>query len=288
MATNNNSGDGSKVDSKKVKKASDRATKRLTAGAQRDIELMRNAVRQLETRIVKLTNDLRTSDLGLLMGPRVNLKQAQELHKNLTQILKETYGASARRAVNGYKDAAQWVLDNFNEIDIAAKFTRVDLTMLTQLRRQKLLGFLRLGEQASRRVTEALYNSIAAQTPFENLVDEISAALTGRVSKRGVPLTVYAEQYANDSIMDFYNTVQIEKSRGLGLRYMLYVGNVMDTTRPFCRKRVGKAYTIAQINSWTHRWEGKSGPALTNRGGYNCRHHWQPVKKEWLKKFQGR
>ncbi len=48
-------------------------------------------------------------------------------------------------------------------------------------------------------------------------------------------------------------------------------------SRAFCIARHGRVFTREEIQSWTHDWKGKSGPALTHCGGYNCRHHW-----DWL------
>lgn len=278
--------EGQKVTKKRVVRAADRAVSRLSITADRDIALLKESIIKLENKIVKLANELRTSDLGLLLGPRVNLKQTQELHKQLTLYLDATYGEAVKRHVYGYKKVSEWILDNFEDVEISASFTSIDKQMMTQLRKQAIIGFTDISNKAKTRITEALYQSIAAQSPFEDLVNTISAELTGRLSKSGRPLISYAEQYANDGIMNFYNTVQVEKGRAIGIKHFLYVGNIQGNTRDFCRKRVGKAYTIAQINSWKHKWQGKSGPAITHRGGYNCRHHWQPVKKEWFDKIK--
>ena len=82
--------------------------------------------------------------------------------------------------------------------------------------------------------------------------------------------------------MNFHQEVQLFKAEDAGMDSFLYIGDIIATTRDFCRRRVGRVYTKAQIESWNFPWAGKSGPALTHRGGYNCRHHWQPVRKEWL------
>ncbi len=46
---------------------------------------------------------------------------------------------------------------------------------------------------------------------------------------------------------------------------------------------MGKVFTLEQIQQLNQlNWQGKSGDLFTSRGGFNCRHHWQPVKPEWL------
>ena len=274
--------EGSKPTKKGLKKASQRAATRLQGKIAGDISSLETAIRTLERRIISEAEKLRTSDLGLLVGPRVNLKQAQKLHTALTFQFEEIYGKEYRKSVRGFNDVANWILDNFEDLDIAADFTDIDRDMITQLKRQSILEFAELGRDARNRITQSLYNSIATQAPIEDFINEISASLTGRLSKSGRPLSTYAKLYANDAIMNFYNSMHIENGRSLGMRWLLYSGTIKANSRDFCRKRVGKAYSIPQINSWDHRWQGKSGPALTHRGGWNCRHHWQPVRKEWL------
>ncbi len=277
-----NNNEGSRVSKRGVTSAAQTVSNNLDNFIKADEKALKKAIKDLERRIIKLANDLRTSDLELLMGPRVNLKQAQAIHTKLSQLFRDIYGKEVRGHVRGYSEVADWVLENFNSIDVAAEWANVDLDMIRLLKKQTLTEFLNLGSAAEARVTQALYNSIAAQAPIENLINEISAALTGSLSTSGRPLSTYASLYANDMVMNFYNSLQIEKGRSLGMRWLLYSGTVMGRTRDFCRIRAGKVYSIAQINSWNHNWKGKSGPALTNRGGWNCRHHWQPVRKSWL------
>lgn len=277
-----NNSEGSKVIKKGVTQAAKKVTDNLDAKITSDIKMLENTIKDLERRIIRLVNDLRTSDLDLLIGPRVNLKQAQAIHTKLSQLFKDLYGKEVRRQVRGYKDVENWILENFNSLGVAAEWTTVDLDMIKQLKNQTLTEFLNLSATAETRITQALYNSIAAQAPVDSLIDTISAALTGTLSKSGRPLSTYASLYANDMVMNFYNNLHIEKGRSLGMRWLLYSGTIMARSRDFCRVRANKVYSIAQVNSWTHSWKGKSGPALTNRGGWNCRHHWQPVRKSWI------
>jgi hypothetical protein len=274
--------EGSSITNNAASRASQTASRRLEGQVKAEVKRMRKSIRELERRIITEANKLRVSDMGLLVGPRVNLKQAQKMHTALTHMFEDIYGKQITAHVKGYKEVANWVLENFDTLDVAADFTDIDKAMIKQLNKQTVIEFTALGEQAKQRITQSLYNSIAAQAPFADFVGEISAALTGRLDKRGRPLSVHAELYANDAIMNFYNSVHIEKARSLGMRWLLYSGTIMANTRDFCSRRVGKAYSIAQINSWDHSWTGKRGSALVYRGGWNCRHHWQPVRKEWL------
>lgn len=243
---------------------------------------MQDAIKELETRIVKMVGELKTGSTGNLLGPKTNLKQAQAIHKDLVKLFEEKFNRPVRKNVKGWREVADWIEQNLADLDEAAEFTGIDRVLIKQLEEQAILSFVDISNQARDKVANAMYRSIAAQSPFDYLVNEIAGALVGLEDAKGRPLSQYAELYANDGIMNFYNALHVALGRAAGLKYYLYVGNVMSTTRDFCRQRVGKVFSAAEINSWTFDWAGKSGPAMTNRGGYNCRHHWQPVDPEWF------
>lgn len=263
-------------------KITKRTDTRLAKHISSDAAKLNNAITTLEKRIIAKVNSLSTGDNGNLVGPKVNLKQAQKIHTSLVKVFEDTYGAAALQTVDGFSNANDWVVENFSDLGVSATFTDFDETMINQLNNQSILNFANIGNDARARVEKALYQSIAAQVPMETLIGEISAALTGLYATNGRPLSTYAELYANDGLMNYYNSVSIEKGRQLGMEKFYYSGTVMGNTRDFCRSRVGKVYTTEEINSWTYNWAGKSGPAMTNRGGWNCRHHWQPVEDEWI------
>lgn len=73
----------------------------------------------------------------------------------------------------------------------------------------------------------------------------------------------------------FRNAVTFKKSADEGVTSFLYDGPADDKNREFCAEHVGKTYTLAEIEGMEN---DQGGPALTDLGGYNCRHEWRPVK----------
>jgi hypothetical protein len=264
---------------------SERTTTALNKKIKGNQRALLKSIKNIEKRVVSEFATLKVNGKGNLVGPRVNLKQAQHLHSRLVAIFEEDYGKTVKEQIGGYNEVAGWIKDNFKEFDVATSFTDVDRTMMTQLRKQNLLEFTTVSQQAQGKISQAMYNSIAAGAPMDELVKQITGALIGHKDARGNPLSQYADLYASDGVMNFYNSVHLEKGKQAGLESMLYVGDIINTTRDFCAKRVMKVYTIDEINSWTHNWAGKRGPALNYRGGWNCRHHWRPVKKAWVKEL---
>ena len=241
-----------------------------------------DSIKTLENNIIDMTNEFKSSN-GSLMGPRVNMKQAQKMHAKLTSLFDETYGAEARQVVSGFSKSANYIKKNFKSLDVAMDFTSVDKDMIKVLKKNTWRNFNQFGLQAQERLVDTMYNSITSKQPFSQMVNHFRGILSGFEDVRGRSMANYADLYAHDSIMDFHNAVHLKKADDLGFDHFLYYGSAMTTTRDFCFRRMGKVFSKKEIESWVHGWSGKSGPAMTNRGGYRCRHHWRPVRKNWIK-----
>ena len=68
-----------KPDVKSITKQAQRTTKALDSKIKADAKALRKAITTLEQRIVAEFTALSVSDMGNLVGPRVNLKKAQAL-----------------------------------------------------------------------------------------------------------------------------------------------------------------------------------------------------------------
>lgn len=81
----------------------------------------------------------------------------------------------------------------------------------------------------------------------------------------------------NTSLMAYQRITHLEKAKKAGIRKFLYVGPLDKIIRPFCKARVGRVFTEAEIA----RWDNEQGlPAAIYCGGYNCRHHLRPVSDD--------
>jgi hypothetical protein len=236
------------------------------------------SIKQLEKRIMEMTRELETSN-GKLIGPKVNLKLAQQVHKDLVKAFDEIYGRSARKVVDGFDEVLEFISGQFEDLDYAMKFTGVDKKMFEALKKNTWNQFNQFGLATQSKLVDTMYNSIAGQMPYDDMVKKFQRLMTGFKDKRGGSMAQYAKLYVNDAITTFHTQVSLQKADDANIDHFLYYGNVMNTTRDFCRERVGQIYTKEEIDSWNDmEWSGKSGPPMTNRGGYNCRHSWLPVQ----------
>jgi hypothetical protein len=255
---------------------------RLHSSIAKNRQYLQNSIKALEEKIMSGVNQLQTTSAGTLLGPKVNLKQAQKVHTKLATLFDQTYGEGVRTVVQGYDQSAEYVLDMYSDLNESMKFTSFDNDMIGALKQQDMAQFLAYGAAAQEQITQALYNHIAGGASMAQLRGVIAGHLLGSVDARGRSMATYATQFANDSVMNFHNSVTLRKGEDAGFTHFLYYGNIMLTTREFCARRAMRVYSKEEIQSWTFDWAGKSGPAITNRGGYNCRHHWQPVRPEWV------
>lgn len=259
-------------------------TERILAELQnKHVKQIEKAIHDLENRMLLNLKKLETNKSGRLEGTKVNLKQTQEIHKQMLRIFKEEYGGALDDIMKDFDAVARLIGRSWGYLDDAAKFAGVDKDAITLLKNQTYEQFEEFGTAAQKRIAQGMYSSIAAGAEYSGLVKTIRGILTGYKDVRGRPMAVYSKQFAFDAVMNFHNQVNLFKAEGLGIEHYLYVGDVMDTTRIFCEEKAGNVYSKEEIESWDDMdWKGKAGPPLQFRGGYNCRHHWRPVRPDWL------
>ena len=244
---------------------------------------LKKAIGDLERRILFLFSEKLVREGGRLVNTKVKLKQAQQLHKRLTILFEQEFGKAVVSVVKDFDKIAEAIETRFVVFNEAYAFSNVTAETITALKTAVMREFDALGIVARERVASSLYGAVLVGGQFNLLERDIRSVLTGRYSKVGRPMTSYAGQMAFDQGMYFHNTLNTAEADRAGLDHFLYYGNTQSNTRPFCRQRAGKVYSRKQIESWTHSWVGKAGPAMQYRGGYNCRHTLLPVPDSWYK-----
>jgi hypothetical protein len=247
------------------------------------------AISTLERRMINMVKTLETEKDGALKGLRANFAQTKKIHKDMLTLWEQTYGAAFESNVNELDIIATRAAKVFASLDKslakAAKFVGVEKAMIEQLKLNSWEQYKQFGDAARERMVEQMYTHVIGASDFSDLVNTVQGILTGHVSATGVPMEVYAKRWAFDASMDMNSSVTLAKADKYGFDTFIYAGTIMSETRDFCMKRAGRMYTKKQIDSWTHKWTGKRGTgasAFQYRGGYSCRHHWRPVRPEWI------
>jgi hypothetical protein len=144
-------------------------------------------------------------------------------------------------------------------------------------------------QQADTRKQKELVDFVQAQRiagktnteDFKTAVDELKQSYGSTVT--GANLAVYSSQIVQDALMGFDGQFAKFRADELGLTSYVYFGSIIRDSRDFCVEHANKIFTEEEARKlWQNDWQGKSGSdPFIDRGGYNCRHHWQPVDPEW-------
>lgn len=245
------------------------------------VNRVEKAVETLQDNIINAIKGLDTNKDGTLKGVGINLKNAQQIHEDIEKIYENDWKEETLKITDEYSEYRNILKRSYAQLDESIKFTGIDNDMMDVLKDNSWQRFVEIGETSKDRIVQAVYNDVIGGASFSDLVGEIRGALLGYRTSTGRPMVQYARLYARDMIMDFSRQVHTKKSEDIGINTFLYVGDIIKTSRRFCINRVTKSYTKEQIQSWNYKWAGKSGPAFTNCGGWNCRHHWRGIRVEW-------
>jgi len=160
------------------------------------------------------------------------------------------------------------------------------ITEMVQTIRDKINGIY---QQADTKKQKELVNFIQEQKiagktnteDFKTAVDELKQSYGSTVT--GANLAVYSGQIVQDALMGFDGQFAKFRADEIGLTSYIYYGTIIRDSRDFCVEHVNKVFTEDEARElWQQEWQGKSGSdPFLDRGGYNCRHHWQPVDPDW-------
>jgi hypothetical protein len=120
-------------------------------------------------------------------------------------------------------------------------------------------------------------------TAFQNTLRDF---VTGNRQVDG-RLRRYYRQYAFDVWNQAFETKNKQFADALGLRWFIYAGDIIRTTRTFCRKKVGKVFAVEEaVRTWPNDPDliGRTRPEVYNpirdRGRWNCRHRIRYISEE--------
>jgi len=139
------------------------------------------------------------------------------------------------------------------------------------IKQQQLVDFIQKQRIAGNTNTE----------DYKTAVDELKQNYGSTVT--GDNLSSYSSQIVQDAIMGFDGQFAKFRADELGLTSFVYYGSIIRDSRDFCVEHANQIFTEEEARLiWQQDWKGKSGnDPFINRGGYNCRHHWQPVNPDW-------
>jgi len=283
-------------------------------------ELLFKTIQRLEREVVSIASELptRTGELystRLAIEIKPKLQQAiEELYLKPVQTFIKDYDKIAGVIVASYGKLP--VPAEFKSI------TEADLVVIQQLKRLAFTNFQNLGNELANTLAGEVYQSTLVGRSFNNMVETIREKINGIYqfsdnkkaqqlveyisnnpdgsqvntaidelkqtygrTTEGDSFVKYASLLVTDSIMGFDGQLAKFRADELGFGSYLYYGSIIKDSRDFCRKHTGKVYTEEEINQiWandTKQGRDQGSPFIV-RGGYNCRHSWQPIDPSWV------
>ena len=283
-------------------------------------ELLFKTIQRLEREVVNIASELptRTGELystRLAIEIKPRLQQAiEELYLKPVQSFIKDYDKIAGVIVASYGKLP--IPPEFKSI------TEADLVVIQQLKKLAFTNFQNLGNELANTLAGEVYQSTLVGRSFNDMVQTVREKINGIYqfsdnkkaqqlveyisnnpdgaevdtaidelkqvygrNTQGDSFVKYASLLVTDSIMGFDGQLAKFRADELGLSSYLYYGSIIKDSRDFCRKHTGKVYTEEQINQiWandTAQGRDQGSPFIV-RGGYNCRHSWQPVDPSWV------
>ena len=283
-------------------------------------ELLFKTLRRLEQEVVNIASELpnKTGELystRLAIEIRPRLQQAiEEFYLKPVQTFIKDYDKIAGVIVATYGKLP--IPPEFKNI------TQADLITIQQLKQLAFTNFQNLGNELANTLAGEVYQSTLVGRSFNDMVQTIREKINGIYqfsdnkkaqqlveyiannpdgaevetaidelkqvygrTSAGDSFVKYASLLVTDSIMGFDGQLAKFRADELGLTSYLYYGSIIKDSRDFCRKHAGKVYTEEQIREiWANdTGQGRDqGSPFIVRGGYNCRHSWQPIDPSWV------
>ena len=191
---------------------------------------------------------------------KIAFSQFQNLGNEFTNTLaQEIYQSTL--VGKPFGDVVQTIRDKINGI-----YQQADTK-----KREELVAFIQ-SQKAKGKIS-----SPDVQTAIDELKQNYGSTVTG------ANLYSYSSQIVGDALMGFDGQFAKFRADELGLTSYVYYGSIIRDSRDFCVEHANRIFTEEEARAlWQNDWQGKSGSdPFLDRGGYNCRHHWQPVDTDW-------
>lgn len=225
-----------------------------------------SVLRETERRLVGLVQEVADgSRTAIVRAARAN-RTRRELRAALEDSGYDQMAASA------YGDRLNGLVDHVLATRrIAKQVEALGGAMDSKLEALRVLHEMDLldeGEALSQELWRAVARGVIGGRPAPAILDDLSEILD--VSEPHLQ-TLY-----DTSVSIFGRQVEALHADPAPDTPFLYMGPADKKTRPFCRARVGKAFTREQIDAMDN---GQIDNVFLTGGGYNCRHTWVEISK---------
>jgi len=223
---------------------------------------------------------------GNVAVTNANLLKVEALTDAMREVLTGTEYESALSELLKEMDAqAALTYAYFDATTGKLTVPKIAQDILRQRKRLTVESLLNMtDERLSVPMRTALANAVSGGSSRQGLIDTVRLLTIGDETVDGRLLSA-TRQIVSDTFALADSAVTNAVADQLGLSWYLYTGGLIDTTRPFCKARLGKFFHRSEVESWAAQdWAGKMAGTtpqtiFVTRGGYNCQHALLPVSE---------
>ena len=182
------------------------------------------------------------------------------------------------------KNAEYYIMTGFDEAKVASITeklglirARIGIDSKGALIKEGYLYRLGLADSVRQELKNYVVNSVASGQSLKDFTDGFRLLIKGNTGINGA-LRNYWQNYAYDAYNQVREISNIEYANELNLKYFIYQGGTIKTSRDFCVKKNGRVFTTEQAKEWVNdpdlidqKHKATYSP-LIDRGRYDCRH----------------
>jgi len=236
---------------------------------------IQNEIEKIESLALAQVDTITVNSNGDIVAPSRSMPEAKAASKIIVRDVDLRFESVTNQVIQDFALIEAIVATVYN-----TEINDTNLRSLIAISKTTFNDYKSISKDTANRLNKAIIDFSVAGMSRDDLKTEIKGILTGSSDVKGVPMSVRANQFTQDSIMRYHNAANLAVAEQVGVKKFKYYGNIMATTRPFCVSHVGE---IKTKEAWENigrnqSWKGKaSSNIFIDVGGYNCRHHLTPV-----------
>lgn len=229
------------------------------------------------------------------------IAEAPALSEMSAQARLAWYGAEGRRFAtivreSGFYSLAQAHLGAFEEMarmselalmsgGVPTAWANVPKDFIKALQGREMHRFAFFGTEAANKLDDTFMSLMLSGAGRGKMLAELRSVITGEYawgSRKGL-YEWHAGTYVRTSTHRHMQSFMNQQAQEAGLENFLYLGPYDTKTRPFCQPLVGQVLRRSEIEELDN---GQSGDAMSDGGGWNCRHEWVAVLDDLAEKMR--
>ena len=196
--------------------------------------------------ILKLTKELKIDSRGRIRNTIDNYKIISELRTRLERVVfTSEYKKASKKLLKSFDDINKVTNDYFATFATSPTATTQDILKI--LRQESVnRTALYLGESGVNinvisKVQEILQTNITSGGSYAQMQADMKAFIQGDAENLGA-FNKYANTFVVDGVNTYARTYQTLLTEDLNIEWYMYVGSLLENSRPWCKRMVDKMY----------------------------------------------